>query len=223
VKAENRGNSKLDLGKYYNYNKRMKFGELVKLRYSCRKYKEKPVEREKIAKCIEAARRAPSACNAQPWKFIVLDEESTRCRAASAASSGKYRFSRFIKGAPVLILVLARKSTFLAAAGSFVRNTEFYLIDIGIACEHVVLQASELNLGSCYVGWFNEKKLKKMFGIPSKISIPLLLTIGYPDEKFREKDVVRKRASSDRRNPVDEILFYNGFGESGKKKDNESD
>jgi len=189
----------------------MNFKDIIEARYSCRKFQAKAVERDKIAACLEAARLAPSACNAQPWRFLVIDEPEVKARAADAAASGKYRFSRFIKEAPVLILALADKGSFLSMAGSFVRNTRFYLMDIGISCEHIVLQASELGLGTCYVGWFNEKKLKKTLNIPSGLEIPLLICMGYPDESYRQKDPIRRRAGSDRRKPAEDCYFFNSL------------
>ncbi len=133
----------------------MDFCQLVQQRCSCRKYSSSPVEREKLDKCLQAARLSPSACNAQPWRFIVLDEKGPREKLADAACSEIYRMSKFIKSAPVLITVCADVKSFTSKAGSFVRNTNFYLIDIGIACQNLVLQATEEGLGSCYIGWFS--------------------------------------------------------------------
>ena len=189
----------------------MKFGELVNKRYSCRKYKDKPVEREKIDRCLQSARLAPSACNAQPWKFVVLDEKEKREEVADAAASGAYSFSKFIKKAPVLILVLADKGSFMSKAGSFVRNTRFYLMDIGIACEHIVLQATEENLGTCYVGWINAKKVREILNIPKKMEIPLIIAMGYPEKSYKGEDPIRRRAKSEKRKPLDDIVYYNEY------------
>jgi len=189
----------------------MEFKELVSKRYSCRKFKNVPVEKEKIIQCIESARVAPSACNAQPWKFIVFDEPAEKQKIAEAATSGPYRLSKFIKNAPVLIFVLADKGTFLSKMGSLIRNTRFYLMDIGIVCEHIILQASELDLGTCYIGWFNEKAVKKHLKIPKNIDIPLAICMGYPDESYKLKDPIRRRAGSENRRPIDDILLFNKY------------
>lgn len=189
----------------------MEFKELVSKRYSCRKYKDKPVEREKIDRCLESARRAPSACNSQPWEFVVLDEDKKRDQVANAAASGAYTFSKFIKEAPVLILVLADKGSFMSKAGSFVRNTQFYLMDIGIVCQNLVLQATEEDLGTCYVGWINTKKIKKTLGIPKKTEIPLLISMGYPQKSYKDKDPIRRRAGAENRKPMDKIVSYNKY------------
>ncbi|MFC2091232.1 nitroreductase family protein [Elusimicrobiota bacterium] len=189
----------------------MDFSELIKKRYSCRKFSDKPVEKEKIVQCIEAARIAPSACNAQPWQFIVINDDSRIKEVSSKATSGIYRFARFIKDAPVLIVIIANKGTFLAQAGSFIRNTNFYLLDIGIACEHIVLQATELGLGTCYIGWFNEKNIKTSLGIPKNMIVPLLICMGYPDDSYRSKDPIRHRAQSDRRKPIENTILFDRY------------
>jgi nitroreductase len=189
----------------------MEFKELISKRYSCRKYKDMPVERERIEQCLEAARVAPSACNAQPWKFLVFDDIEKRKEIAEVAASGKYKFSKFIKEAPVLIFVLADKGSFLSKMGSLVRNTRFYLMDIGITCEHIILQAAELDLGTCYVGWFNEKAVKKHLKIPKNLEIPLLLTMGYPEDAYKLKDPVRRRAGSDNRKSIGDVAVFNEY------------
>jgi len=189
----------------------MEFKELVYKRYSCRKFKNIPVEKEKIIQCIEAARVAPSACNAQPWRFIVYNDPEIKQKVAETATSGLYRFSKFIQAAPVLVMVLAGKGSFLSKMGSLVRNTRFYLMDIGIICEHIILQATELGLGTCYVGWFDEKAVKKLLNMPGNIEIPLIICMGYPDDSYKLHDPIRRRAESETRKSVNDILLFNEF------------
>jgi len=186
----------------------MDFSELVKKRYSCRKYLQDPVEREKIEKCIESARLAPSACNSQPWNFIVVDEKEQLSEVTKAAVSGIYGMPKLMSDAPVLVVVTANKGSFISKAGSFVRDTMFYLIDIGIACEHLVLQAAELDLGTCYIGWFNEKEVKKKLGLPKSINIPLIITMGYPDDSHRKEDLTRRLAKGGTRKPLEDMMKY---------------
>ncbi len=186
----------------------MEFSELVKKRYSCRKYLHVPVEREKIEKCIESARLAPSACNSQPWNFIVVDEKEKLKAVSDAALSGIYSMPKLMADAPVLIIVTVNKGNFSAKVGNFVRDTMFYLIDIGIACEHLVLQAAELGLGTCYIGWFNEKEVKKKLGLGKSINIPLIITMGNPDESHRSKDITRRFANGGARKPLKDVMRY---------------
>lgn len=185
------------------------FTTLVKTRYSCRHFLDTPVEREQIDACLEAARLAPSACNAQPWSFIVWDDPESVAKAGEAAASGIYRFSRFLQEAPVMVAILADQKNFLTKAGSFVRNTKFYLIDIGIVSEHLVLKAAELGLGTCHVGWFNEKALVKAWGLPAQTEIPLLISLGYPDPSKKTNDIIRRKAKADTRRPLEELVRYN--------------
>jgi len=176
----------------------MNFTELVKHRYSCRKFLEKPVEREKMELCLEAARLAPSACNSQPWKFIIVEDPALKEKCCQAAFSGQYASNSFGKNAPVLVVVISEKGNFMARVGNLVRDTRFYLVDIGIAVEHFVLQAAELGLGTCWLGWFNETPLKKVLGLPKSAKIDIILPIGYPAQPNREK--IRK--------PKEEIVEY---------------
>lgn len=186
----------------------MDFPELIQKRYSCRKYLQESVEREKIEECIKAARLAPSACNSQPWSFIVIDDPEKLDLVSDAAVSGIYGTPRLMPKSPVLIVVTADKGSFMSKAGGMVRDTSFFLIDIGISCEHLVLQATELGLGTCYVGWFNEKAVRKELGLKKSITIPLVITMGYPDDSHRSKDLTRRLAKGDNRKPLDEILEY---------------
>ena len=156
------------------------FLDLARRRFSARDYLPNPVERNKITLCLEAARLAPSACNSQPWRFIVIDDPSQKDHICDRIFSGPYKMNMFAKKAPVLVIVVSEKGSFMARIGNFFRNTRYYLIDIGIAVEHFVLQATELGLGSCWIGWFNEKALKKELSLPQGAKIDVILSLGYP-------------------------------------------
>ena len=156
------------------------FLQLVRQRFSVRKFLAQPVEREKINLCLEAARLAPSACNSQPWRFIVIDEPELKNRLAEKIFSGPYASNYFARQAPVLVVVISERGKFLARIGGYLRDTRYYLIDIGIAVEHFVLQATELGLGTCWLGWFNEKEVKKVLNLPAETKIDIVLAVGYP-------------------------------------------
>jgi len=166
------------------------FLDIVQGRFSARDYLNKPVEREKIERCLEAARLAPSACNSQPWRFIIVDEPQLKNRLCDAIFAGTYSVNSFAKKAPALVVVLSEKGSFMARVGGFLRDTRYYLIDIGIAVEHFVLQAAELGLGTCWIGWFNEKALKREMGLSRGAKIDVVLSLGYPagapPEKLRK-------------------------------------
>ncbi len=160
----------------------MNFKDLIQKRRSVRKYSGRPIPKDDILKCLEAARLAPSACNSQPWHFIVIDDPALKDRVAGRIFSGVYSMNQFAKEAPVLIAVVTERSKFLASFGGQVRDTSYCLIDIGIACEHLILQAEELGIGSCWIGWFDEKALKEELGIAKNKKIDIVIPLGYSAE-----------------------------------------
>ena len=87
--------------------------------------------------------------------------------------------NQFVKEAPVIVAVVPDRETFIRKLGAFLKGTDYYLIDLGIACEHFILQATELGLGTCWIGWFNEKAAKKLLKIPRYKRIDILISIGY--------------------------------------------
>ena len=180
------------------------FQQLVKSRRSIRRYLDKPVEREKILTCIEAARMAPSADNVQPWRFLIIDEPELKMRFANEVFSGIYYISKFAARAPVLILILARLDIIANRIGKQIQNIHYYFIDIGIAGEHIVLQAEELGLGTCWIGWFNPRKARKFFKIPRKYKIVSLMAIGHYEKKPSKE---RKRKK------LQEIVWFNKIEE----------
>ena len=167
------------------------FMDLVNSRYSCRDYCDKKVPREDILKCLEAARLAPSACNSQPWKFIIVDEPSLKAELTEAAFTAPYTAS-WPKNAPLFLVVASNTGSFMTKVGNMVRDTRYYLLDLGIAIEHFVLQATELGLGTCWMGWFNEKGVKKVLGLPASSRVEIIMPIGYPNKK-EEKKKIRKK------------------------------
>jgi nitroreductase len=180
------------------------FQELVRSRRSVRRFLDKPVEREKLLACLEAARLAPSAENVQPWRFLVIDDPEVKQRFADAAFSGIYSFSRFASKAPVLVVILARPDLLANRIGKQIQDVSFYLIDLGIAGEHFALQAEEFGLGTCWIGWFNSRRTRKLFRIPRAFKTVCLMAVGYPEEgTTREK----------KRKSLDEIAWFNRLPE----------
>lgn len=166
----------------------MSFLDLVRKRESVRRYSDKPVSRDVIARCLEAARLAPSACNSQPWSFVVVDRSEDRDRLAAAAFSGIYSMNRFAARAPVLVVVLTERSKYIARLGGQIRGVQYSLMDIAIACEHFVLQAAEDGVGTCWLGWFNERGVKKALNLPRSSKVDIVISMGYPEDAApREK------------------------------------
>jgi len=158
------------------------FLKLVFQRRSVRKYKPLPVEKEKLLACLEAARLAPSACNAQPYKFMIVDEPALKEKLSDAAFSGLYSSTKFAGRAGALVAVVSQKGKLTAWLGNQVRDTNFRLIDIGIAAEHFVLAAEEQGLGTCWLGWFDARRAAKALGLPAGLKVEIMLSVGYADE-----------------------------------------
>ena len=156
--------------------------EITGARRSVRKYKPVPVEREKLDLCLEAARLAPSACNAQPYKFIVIDEPELKTRFTQAVFTGMYSACRFAAAAPVFLAVVSERGKLTAWFGNQMQGTNFRLMDIGIAAEHFVLAAAEQGLGTCWLGWFDAKAAARLLGLGPGKKVEILISVGYPDE-----------------------------------------
>lgn len=152
----------------------------IETRHSVRKFADKPVEREKLNECLEAARLAPSACNSQPWHYIVVDDPQVKDAFCKEAFSGVYNMTAWAAKAPVLVAVVSDRGNFTSRIGNFFRNTEFFLVDQGISGEHFVLRAWELGLGTCWIGWLNSNKAEKFFKLPKGKKIEHIFAVGYP-------------------------------------------
>ena len=174
---------------------------LMKARQSERKYLNKPVEKEKIERITEAARLSPSACNGQPWHFIVVDEPALRDEVAAATESVVLRMNGFVREAPVLIVVVREKSNLTSRAGDLIKQKDYSLIDIGIATGSMVYQAAAEGLGTCIIGWVDDRKIRKVLGIPSSRKVELVITVGYTDNRLRKKS----------RKPPGDVITYNRY------------
>ncbi len=209
----------------------MDFLELASRRQSTRKYDiNRPVEPEKIERIIEAVRLAPSACNAQPWHFVVVneaelmdeaidaisnpaegetqpvhfvivDEPELKNKVADAASARLLGMNHFTKQAPIHILLVEEKVNLSSGIGGVIKDKHFAYVDIGIAASHICLAAEAEGLGSCILGWFNESKIKKLLNIPDSKRVILDILIGYPAQELRPK----------KRKSTDEIVSYNTY------------
>ena len=173
----------------------MDFSELIKIRQSVRSYSDKAVEKEKIEKCLEAARLAPSASNSQPWKYIVVNDEGLKNKVAEATFDKVVKFNKFAVQAPIIIVIVIEKPKIITQIGGEIKRREFPLIDIGISAEHFCLQAAELGLGTCMIGWFDQKRIKDLLNIPKKNTLGLLITLGYPPDDYVLRKKIRKEKS----------------------------
>lgn len=175
--------------------------ELLEARQSERKYDDKPVEREKIERVLRAASLAPSACNAQPWRYVVVDEPELKNRVADAVADKVLPMNHFTKQAPVIIAVVEESANLTSKVGTAVKGTYFPSFDIGLSLAQLCLQASVEGLGTCILGWLNQRKVKELLGIPRGKKLPLVVTLGYPADAQREK----------KRKPLDDVARWNGY------------
>ena len=157
--------------------------DVILSRRSVRHYKKKAVSEEVMKNILEAGRLAPSANNLQPWHFIVVTDQKLK--------EGLIRgtWNRFIKDAPVVIV------------GCGDRRDKWSTVDVAIALENMVIAAAAQGVGSCWIGDFDEGKVKKLLNIPNHLKVIAMITLGYPDE---EPEMPSKKK-------LEEIVHYNGF------------
>jgi nitroreductase len=168
--------------------------EIIKDRFSVRSYLDKPIEEEKLNLILEAARLAPSASNSQPWHFYVVKDQEKRQALSQKMPLGLHVvINSFIAEAPMVIVATAGPIPILNKIAAFIINKKWYFLDLGIALEHMVLTAWELGIGSCWIGWFDEKKIKKLLSIPPDQEVIAMLTLGYPKEERLPFPKHRKR------------------------------
>ena len=172
----------------------MDFSRLITRRQSVRKYADRQVPEELLEHLVEAVRLSPSASNSQPWRLILVTEPALKDRVARATFSRLVSFNRFAPQAPVLAVLVVEKPKVITQIGGRLKDRDFPLIDIGIAASHFCLQATDLGLGTCMLGWFDEPRIREMLHIPADRRIGLVITLGYAAEgQIRPKQ--RKSAS----------------------------
>jgi nitroreductase len=206
----------------------MDVGEAIRKRRSIRKFKPDPIPEGKIRLLLESARLAPSGTNTQPWRFIVVKDNDTKKRLQEAAHN-----QRHVKSAPVIIVCCADLKAFkefpervdeLIESGALPERTREVFIpylskgmdtvtkdvlmvaaaaNVAIAVEHIVLQAVEIGLGTCWVRWFEDDKVKEILDIPEHVEVMALLPVGVPDKEPSQ----RPRLS------LDKIVYSEKFGE----------
>lgn len=182
--------------------------EAIRTRRSVRRFADKPVEEDKIEAVLEAARQAPSWANLQCWKFIVVKDPSVKAEISEISYVESffgplgYKANPAKKGlseAPLVIVACADPSRSGTLWGQ-----SYYMTDIGIAVENLMLAARALGLGTVFVGVFDEEKIRAMLSIPPNIRVVGLFPLGYPLEEKTEGPA---------RKPMNEIAFYERWGE----------
>jgi len=181
----------------------MKFDQILRRRRSTRSFDSRPVTEKDVISMVEAARLAPSACNSQTWRFVTVTRREIIRKICHEAMRPVIP-NRWLEQAPLVFVGCSQLDVIANRIGSGVTGIEYYQIDLGIAMEHMVLKATELGLGTCWIGWFDESTLKKILEIPNKIKVSALLAVGYPKDESPKK---RKRK------PLEKIVFSEKWGQ----------
>ena len=175
--------------------------EVIARRVSCRAYRHDPVPQEHMMQVLEAARLAPSACNKQPWRFAVVRDADLRRRIVEEGFLPGIRMD-WALDAPVHVVIGMQTSFVTHRLGASISGVEYPWVDIGIAGEHLVLAATELGLGTCWIGWIKPRIVAGIVGWPRSVKPVAVITVGYP----REPQVNALPAS--RRKALDEIAQW---------------
>lgn len=169
----------------------MEFMDVISKRRSIRKFKSDPVPKEDIEYIVEAARLAPSWANSQCWKFVVVTDPDIKAELAKAGNG-------WIANAPVVITVCADPSR-----PGTKEDQEYYMLDVGIAMEHLILAAADRGLGTCWIGAFDEKAVKSALGVPDNIRVVASTPLGYPDQDPAPRQ----------RRPLDEVMCSDKYSD----------
>ncbi len=174
----------------------MDFKDVISARKSVREYADKPVEEDKLSKVLDAARLAPSWANKQCCRYIVVKD-----KAKIQELAGRFGW---LKQAPVIIVACADPKD------SGDRNgMNYYLVDVGISMQQLVLAATALELSSCWIGAFDEATVKKVLGVPENIKVVAMTPLGYPAKKEGiGSKIIKTAIGSGKRKPLEEIIHH---------------
>ena len=163
----------------------MDFMEIAQQRQSCRSYDEsRPVEDEKLAAVLEAARLAPSACNGQPYKLTVCRGDTAKEVAAATMGMG---MNKFASQAPILIVISEMPYVKSAALGAKVKGNDYRSIDIGITCAYLTAEATAQGLSTCILGWLDDSKIRKLCDLEYPARLVICLGYAKAEDKLRSK------------------------------------
>jgi nitroreductase len=178
----------------------MELMDVIKLRRSIRKYKPDLVSDQNIEAILNAARLAPSWKNYQCWKYVVVKDKETRYKIAESRVKSK----DWLVKAPVIIVACANPKE-----SGYLDGKQYFMTDIGISFEHLMLAARNRGLGTCWIGEFDENKVKEAIDAPEGIRVVAYTPLGYPEFEKRE---------GTRRKSLEEICFFEKYGQSSSQK-----
>lgn len=166
---------------------------IIRERRSIRKYRPDPIPQDVLGRVMEAARLAPSGKNLQPWKFIMVTEAGIKDQLAEAS-----RRQLFIAQAPLIIVACGYPEQSYQYQGNYMQS---WSIDVTCALDHLMLQAQEEGLGTCWIGAFEEKDVKRILDIPEDVKVLALTPLGFPAQTSQDRG----------RKPLEEIVSYNKY------------
>ena len=173
--------------------------DLIARRESCRNFDpNRPVEKEKLQRCAEAAWIAPSACNGQPWKYLIMTNPELNEKLRPLMM--ELGMNKFVKNCPAFAVVLEEATVLKVSLSQKFKDQDFAPIDVAFSASQFCYAATEQGLSTCIIGWHNEQKIRELFGLPKTTRVRLILAIGYAaDETLRKKQ----------RKPIDDVIrFY---------------
>jgi len=156
--------------------------DAIERRHSVRHFGDQPVEEDKLGEVLEAARLAPSGCNLQPWKMVVVRDRST-IRAMVHAIGGQ----QFVEAAPVLIVACKNGQGY-----NIGDRYDGAIIDVTIALDHMTLQAASMGLGTCWLGNYDGDEVRAILNVPPENPVVAILALGHPDESHPHRPRPRK-------------------------------
>ncbi len=175
-------------------DERMDVLDTIRARKSVRSYEPTPVPDDVLDKLLEAVRLSPSASNYQPWHFVIVTDPEKR-RELSAG-----RYAKFLKDTPCVVVGLGDRES----------SAEWFTVDVTIALQNLVLAATALGLGTCWIGSFTEGEVKTVLNIPDKYAVVAMIALGY--ERARPSIGGKIIAHVHRRKTLDQIVSYESFG-----------
>lgn len=179
----------------------MDFEALQQQRKSCRSFAPRPVPRDLLTRLVDTARLSPSACNSQPWHFIVVDEAEAKAKMVDALVDDGLTGCPWGNKVPAFILICEEKARLKPGVGERYGSQYFSQMDIGMAAMGLCYAATALGLGTCMIGVMSQEKMHRAFHIPEDRTARLAIAVGYPAQ-----DVPTQRKD---RKPLEEILGYN--------------
>ena len=172
--------------------------DLVRRRESCRNFDpNRPVEKEKLVRCAEAAWLAPSACNGQPWKYLIVTNAELAEKLRPLMM--ELGMNKFLKNCPAFAVVLQEATIARVSLSQKFKDQDFAPIDVAFSASQFCYAATEQGLSTCIIGWHNEQKIRELFSLPKSTRVRLILAVGYAtSDQLREKS----------RKPIDDVIQY---------------